>query len=98
MKITWKIEPPSILSFRLAFSPSEASFFSAKYESMPTSTNITGTTKKSAIMFSLACVLKTARNKAPKDKIAPGSLGNCVPPKADAKIKMLKTISIFSMW
>ena len=48
-------------------------------------------------MLSLACGLKKARTKAPKDRIAPGNFGSWVPPSAEPKIKIPNTINMFSM-
>ena len=53
--------------------------------------------KNMLAIFSLAFPLNKARNRAPKERIAPGKLGSCVPPNAEPMIKMLKTISKFSM-
>jgi len=66
-------------------------------ESTPTTTSRIGMMKNILAIFSLAFPLNKARNSAPKERIAPGKLGSCVPPNAEPMIKMLKTIIKFSM-
>jgi len=97
MKITWKIDPPIRLIMGDACSPSDTNFFSAIKVIIPTIVSKIGTEYNILSIFSRACELKKARTNAPKDSIAPGNLGNCVPPNADPIIKIAITIKIFSM-
>lgn len=81
----------------LAFSPSLATLFSAIKDITPTITSIIGKIKNVEAMLLRALELKNKRAIAPNESIAPGSFGSCVPPSADPKINMPKTIKIFSI-